>query len=107
MTIAQQTDIILLDEPLNNLDMNHAVRIMQALRQLCDKQQKTVVLVIHDINFAVNYSDHIVAIKQGKIFFEGSVEQVLTETNLENLYDLKFEIIRHQNSLLCNYFKLT
>ena len=107
MTIAQQTDIILLDEPLNNLDMNHAVRIMQALRQLCEKQQKTVVLVIHDINFAVNYSDHIVAIKQGKIFFEGSVEQVLTETNLENLYDLKFEIIRHQNSLLCNYFKLT
>ena len=52
MTIAQQTDVLLLDEPLNNLDMKHAVQIMRALRRLCDEHGRTVILVIHDINFA-------------------------------------------------------
>lgn len=106
MTIAQQTDIILLDEPLNNLDMNHSVKLMQALRRLCDEQEKTVIIVIHDINFAANYSDHIVAIKNGKLFAEGSVTQVLTEIQLNTLYNLNFEIIHNQNNILCNYFKL-
>ena len=54
MTIAQQTDYLLLDEPLNNLDMKHAVQIMRALRRLCDEQGRTVSLVVHDINFAAN-----------------------------------------------------
>ncbi|MEE3571808.1 ATP-binding cassette domain-containing protein, partial [Pseudomonas aeruginosa] len=65
MTIAQQTDCLLLDEPLNNLDMKHSVQIMQALRRLCDERGRTVVMVVHDINFAANYSDHIVAMKSG------------------------------------------
>ena len=63
MTIAQQTDCLLLDEPLNNLDIKHAVHILRALRRLCDEQGRTVILVIHDINFAANYSDYIVAMK--------------------------------------------
>src|SRR5690606_2693720 len=63
MVIAQDTDYILLDEPLNNLDMKHAVQIMKTLRKLVDERGKTVVLVIHDINFASVYSDYIVALK--------------------------------------------
>ena len=86
MTIAQQTDVLLLDEPLNNLDMKHAVQIMQALRRLCDEQGRTVILVIHDINFAANYSDHIVALKHGTLSFSGLSEEVVTETNLSELY---------------------
>ncbi|MGO2213824.1 iron ABC transporter ATP-binding protein [Psychrobacter alimentarius] len=107
MTIAQQTDVLLLDEPLNNLDMKHAVQIMQALRRLCDEQGRTVILVIHDINFAANYSDHIVALKNGELSFSGLSEQVVTESNLRELYDLDFEIIRSERGCLCNYFNLS
>ena len=56
MTIAQQTDYLLLDEPLNNLDIKHAVQIMRALRRLCDAHGRTVILVVHEINFAASYS---------------------------------------------------
>ncbi|ADZ91975.1 ABC transporter ATP-binding protein [Marinomonas mediterranea] len=105
MTIAQQTDILLLDEPLNNLDMKHAVQIMQALRRLCDEYERTVVLVIHDINFAANYSDHIVALKGGELHFSGPSDNVITEANLSDLYELEFDIVRGPRGCLCNYYK--
>ena len=104
MTIAQQTDVLLLDEPLNNLDMKHAVQIMRALRRLCDEQGRTVILVIHDINFAANYSDHIVALKNGALRFAGSTEAVVTEERLRDLYELDFEIARNERGCVCNYF---
>ncbi len=63
MTIAQDTEYILLDEPLNNLDMKHAVQIMQTLKMLAHKMNKAIVIVLHDINFASCYSDQIVALK--------------------------------------------
>lgn len=67
MTIAQDTEYILLDEPLNNLDMKHSVQIMKILRRLVKEMNKTIVIVIHDINFASCYSDRIIAIKEGKL----------------------------------------
>ena len=67
MTIAQDTDYILLDEPLNNLDMKHSVQIMQTLRDLCRQLNKTIIIVLHDINFASCYSDDIIALKQGEL----------------------------------------
>ncbi|QIL73785.1 ATP-binding cassette domain-containing protein (plasmid) [Diaphorobacter sp. HDW4B] len=107
MTIAQQTDVLLLDEPLNNLDMKHAVQIMQALRRLCDEQGRTVILVIHDINFAANYSDHIVALKDGALHFSGRTDEVVTEARLSGLYELDFEITRNARGCVCNYFNST
>ena len=104
MTIAQQTDVLLLDEPLNNLDMKHAVQIMRALRRLCDEQGRTVVLVIHDINFAVNYSDHIVALQNGALCFSGPAQDVVTESRMAALYGLDFEITRTARGCFCNYF---
>lgn len=104
MTIAQQTDVLLLDEPLNNLDMKHAVQIMRALRRLCDEQRRTVILVIHDINFAANYSDHIVALKDGTLHGSGPSAQVVTEPRLRALYELDFEVLRNERGCLCNYF---
>ena len=71
MVIAQNSDYIFLDEPLNNLDMKHSVEIMKILRKLCDELKKTVVIVIHDINFASCYSDYIVALKDGKLIKNG------------------------------------
>lgn len=104
MTIAQQTDCLLLDEPLNNLDIKHAVQIMHALRRLCDDHGRTVILVAHDINFAANYSDHIVAMKGGAVHCAGTVPEVLTEARLRELYGLKFEITHSERGCLCNYF---
>ncbi len=104
MTIAQQTNVLLLDEPLNNLDMKHAVQIMRALRRLCDEHGRTVILVIHDINFAANYSDHIVALKGGTVRFCGPVAEAVTETRLQELYGLDFQIIQGERGRLCNYF---
>lgn len=104
MTIAQQTPVLLLDEPLNNLDMKHAVQIMHALRRLCDEQRRTVVLVIHDINFAANYSDHILALKGGQIRFNGPSGETITEALLHDLYDLDFEILSNERGCVCDYF---
>jgi len=107
MIIAQQTDVLLLDEPLNNLDMKHAVELMRALRRLCDEQGKTVIIVIHDINFAANYSDHIVAMKAGQIHFSGTVADTITEEKLSDLYELEFAIVSDERGIVCNYFNPT
>ncbi|WP_050874728.1 iron ABC transporter ATP-binding protein [Comamonas testosteroni] len=104
MTIAQQTDCLLLDEPLNNLDIKHAVQIMRALRRLCDEQGRTVILVVHDINFAAHYCDHIVAMKGGAVHCTGTVPQVVTEARMRDLYGLDFEITHSERGCLCNYF---
>ncbi|QFQ88552.1 ATP-binding cassette domain-containing protein [Paracoccus kondratievae] len=104
MTIAQQTDCLLLDEPLNNLDMRHALRIMQALRSLCDDLGRTVVAVIHDINFAANHSDQIIALKDGRLHSSGTVDQVVTEAGLRDLYGLDFHILPRPHGRLCDYF---
>ena len=104
MTIAQETPILLLDEPLNNLDMNHAVQIMSAVRRLCEEQQKTVIMVVHDINFTANYSDYIVALKQGQVYFSGATHEVITEERLSGLYELEFEISQGKHGYVCQYF---
>lgn len=63
-----------------------------------------MILVIHDINFAVNYSDHIVALKNGALRFCGPAQDVVTETRMADLYELDFEITRNQRGCFCNYF---
>ncbi|MBF4296699.1 ATP-binding cassette domain-containing protein, partial [Vibrio anguillarum] len=73
MVVAQDTDYIFLDEPLNNLDIKHSVEIMQTLRRLAHEFNKAIVIVIHDINFASCYSDNIVAMKKGQVVESGKV----------------------------------
>jgi len=104
MVIAQNTDYVLLDEPLNNLDMKHAVEIMKTLRQLVDELGKTVVLVVHDINFASCYSDYIVALKDGKIAKEGGVEDIINGEVLESIYEMKFDVHHINNNRICMYY---
>ena len=67
MVIAQDTEYVLLDEPTNNLDIYHASNLMKIVRRLCDELGKTVILVLHEINYAAFYSDYICAFKDGKI----------------------------------------
>ncbi|TYR79966.1 ABC transporter ATP-binding protein [Priestia megaterium] len=92
MVIAQNTEYILLDEPLNNLDMKHSVQIMKVLRRLVDELGKTIIIVIHDINFASCYSDYIVALKNGKIVKEGATPDMITENVLKDIYDMHIPI---------------
>ncbi|WP_353096938.1 ABC transporter ATP-binding protein [Tissierella praeacuta] len=104
MVIAQNTEYILLDEPLNNLDMKHSVDIMKILRQLVDDLGKTVVIVIHDINFASCYSDYIIALNDGRVAKEGVVNEIITKNVLEEIYDMKFNIQNIEDSRICVYY---
>ena len=79
-------------------------QIMRALRRLCDEQGRTVVLVVHDINFAAAYSDHIVALKAGAVHCQGPVDQVVTAAHLQALYGFDIDIVQAARGLLCNYF---
>ncbi|WP_100332254.1 iron ABC transporter ATP-binding protein [Bacillus xiapuensis] len=105
MVIAQDTEYVLLDEPLNNLDMKHSVQIMKVLRRLTNELGKTVVIVIHDINFASCYSDYIVALKDGKVINQGSVDQMMDRNVLQNIYDMDMNIETVNNCKICVYFK--
>lgn len=104
MVIAQNTEYILLDEPLNNLDMYNSVQMMKVIRRLCDELGKTVILVMHDINFASCYSDNIVAFKNGKIKEIGITENIIKKNVLEKIYDMKFDIREINNKSICIYF---
>ncbi|HHO2026185.1 TPA: ABC transporter ATP-binding protein [Staphylococcus aureus] len=105
MTIAQDTEYILLDEPLNNLDMKHAVQIMQTLQMLAHKMNKAIVIVLHDINFASCYSDQIVALKNGRLVKSDLKDNVIQSNVLSDLYDMDIQIEHIRNQRICLYFK--
>tara|TARA_R110002124_G_scaffold1797_2_gene11335 strand:- start:249 stop:1007 length:759 start_codon:yes stop_codon:yes gene_type:complete len=92
MVLCQDTDYVLLDEPLNNLDMKHATAMMKLLRRAADELGKTVVLVLHDINFASCYSDCIVAMKRGKVVGQGDVQAMIDPVILSEIYDMDIQV---------------
>ncbi|OCG17835.1 iron ABC transporter ATP-binding protein [Gilliamella sp. WF3-4] len=99
MVLCQDTEYVLLDEPLNNLDMKHAVAMMKQLRRAADELGKTIVIVIHDINFASVYSDYILAMKNGKLIYQGAPKQIMSSKILEDIFDtpVNIENIKNQN----------
>ena len=104
MVIAQDTEYILLDEPTNNLDIYHATNMMKIVRRLCDELGKTVILVLHEINYAAFYSDYICAFKDGKVAKFGTVEEVMRKDVLSEIYDVDFEIMNINEKPLCIYY---
>lgn len=104
MTIAQNTEYILLDEPLNNLDMKHSVQIMQTLRSLAQKLNKTIVIVLHDINFASCYSDYIIALKHGELVRAGKNVDVLQTEVLRELYEMDVKVESVNGQRICLYY---
>ena len=104
MMVAQDTDYVFLDEPLNNLDIKHSVEIMHTLRDLAHKLNKAVVIVIHDINFASCYSDRIVAMKQGEVIKEGTVAEVVCKEVMESIYEIPFDIQEIGNQRIYRYY---
>ncbi|ATH63261.1 ABC transporter ATP-binding protein [Staphylococcus pasteuri] len=104
MTIAQNTEYILLDEPLNNLDMKHSVQIMQTLRTLAKTLNKTIVIVLHDINFASCYSDNIIALKNGELVRSGSNQTVIQSNVLRELYEMDVKVENVNGQRICLYY---
>jgi len=104
MVIAQDTEYVLLDEPTNNLDIYHASNMMKIVRRLCDELGKTVILVLHEINYAAFYSDYICAFTDGKIEKFGTVEEVMTKENLSKIYNVDFEIMEIEGRPLSIYY---
>ncbi|NEU05053.1 iron ABC transporter ATP-binding protein [Clostridium senegalense] len=104
MIIAQNTDYILLDEPLNNLDMKHSVQMMKVLKGLTEDLKKTVVIVIHDINFASCYSDNIIVLNNGKLVKDGLKEEIINKQLLEDIYKIDFNIKDIDGNKICVYF---
>lgn len=104
MVIAQNTEYIFLDEPLNNLDMKHSVSIMKILQRLVREMKKTIVIVIHDINFASCYSDYIIALKEGRLIHEGKTSDIINSPTLEEIYDMHIPIQYINNHRICVYF---
>ena len=104
MVIAQDTEYILLDEPTNNLDIYHATNMMKIGRRLCNELGKTVILVLHEINYAAFYSDYICAFKDGKVAKFGTVEEVMTKETLSQIYQVDFEIMEIEGRPLSIYY---
>lgn len=104
MVIAQDTDYVLLDEPTNNLDIYHASNMMRMVRRLCDELGKTVILVLHEINYAAFYSDYVCAFVNGKVAKFGTVEEVINKETLSEIYKVDFEIIHINGRPLAVYY---
>lgn len=104
MVLAQDTDYVLLDEPLNNLDLRHATSIMRLLRTTAAERGKTIVLVIHDINIAAAYSDRIIAMKDGEIVADGSPAEIMRTEVLSRIYDMEMQVAEVAGRYVALYF---
>nr|WP_086939792.1 ATP-binding cassette domain-containing protein [Thaumasiovibrio occultus] len=104
MVVAQNTDYVFLDEPLNNLDIKHSVQIMQNLKVLAHELNKAVVIVIHDINFASCYADNIVALRRGEVVANGKVDEVIQKPVMEDIYGITFDIHEQNGKRICAYY---
>ncbi|WP_380164912.1 ABC transporter ATP-binding protein [Jannaschia sp. R86511] len=93
MTLAQDTDLMLLDEPTTFLDLAHQVEVLDLLADLNEQQGRTVVLVLHDLNQAARYSDHLVAMKDGAVVAEGPPAEVVTEDLVREVFGLDCRVV--------------
>lgn len=94
--LAQNPSIILLDEPTAHLDINHQIEILNLLKRLNKEKGTTIILVIHDINLGVRFSDEVIMLDRGKILGKGKPEEVITKDNIQLAYNLKVEIDKNK-----------
>lgn len=104
MVLAQDTDYVLLDEPLNNLDMQHSVQMMQLLRRAATELGKTIVIVLHDINFAGRYADRIIAMKDGSVFEQGTPKEIMRADVLTRVFNTPVSMLDHPVCPFACYF---
>lgn len=93
MALAQNTPYLFLDEPTTYLDLNYQIEVLDLVKSLNREHQKTIVMVLHDLNLTARYADHLVALKQGKILAQGSPQEIMTADLVEQVFGLKNQII--------------
>lgn len=93
MALAQNTDILLLDEPTTFLDLAHQIDVLDLLYHLNQRQGRTIVMVLHDLNQACRYADYLVALRQGRIYAQGAPAEVMTEQMVREVFGLESRIV--------------
>lgn len=93
MALAQQTEILILDEPTTYLDLAHQLEILKLLEELNRKQGTTIVMVIHELNNAARFADHMIGVKKGQVVCQGTAHEVMTKENLKELFNIDAEIV--------------
>jgi iron complex transport system ATP-binding protein len=96
--IAQEPEILILDEPINHLDIKHKVKIMKLIKDLSIEKDIVVITILHDLNFSLKYSDYCILLKDGRIFDDGHPVDVLTKKNISEVYDVDVEIIGYNGN---------
>ncbi len=98
MTICQQPQVLLLDEPITYLDVGYQVEVMELVRELCDRLKITIVMVLHDMNFTARYSDRIYVLKDGKVHRYGTPDEVIERENLKQVFSIDSQLYRDQKN---------
>ncbi|GAA1734079.1 ABC transporter ATP-binding protein [Microbacterium paludicola] len=104
MVLAQDTEFVLLDEPLNNLDMRHSVQMMKHLHRAAAELGRTIVIVLHDINFAGHYADRICAVKDGRVVEFGTPDEIFTDDVLTRVFETPVRVIEGPAGPLAVYY---
>ena len=94
MALAQETDILLLDEPTTYLDLAHQLEVLELLVKL-NQEGKTIIMVLHDLNHAAHYADHLVALADGRISAQGTSHEVITEEIIRDVFGVESQVIPH------------
>ncbi|KFN90286.1 ATP-binding component of an ABC superfamily ferrichrome transporter [Tetragenococcus muriaticus PMC-11-5] len=105
MALAQDTEILLLDEPISFLDPAHQLEILYLLEEI-NRQGKTILMTIHDLNHAAQFSDYILGIKEGDLLLKGTPEEVFTRKHLSELFDIQPEVVlseKHHKPMILSY----
>ena len=108
MTLAQETDIIMLDEPTTYLDMSYQLEVLQVLEKLNKEKNITIVMVLHELNNACRFASNIIGLKKGKIICEGTPMEAITKENLKEIYgiDGKLQLSENKNYPICIDYEL-
>ncbi|HEM6509392.1 ABC transporter ATP-binding protein [Streptococcus sp. 2018WUSS102] len=94
MALAQDTDTIFLDEPTTYLDLNHQLEVLELLKELNQSRQKTIVMVLHDVNLSARFSDYMIAMKEGDIRYHGSVSNIMTTEILRDIFSIEPQLMQ-------------
>lgn len=105
MALAQKTPFLLLDEPTTYLDIKYQIEILELIRTINKNFQITVILVHHDINQAICYSDELVAMKEGRVLFKGIGRDIITKDALHQIYDCDIELVEHATQQIVLNFR--
>ena len=106
MALAQDTDTIFLDEPTTYLDMNHQLEVLELLKKLNQDSQKTIIMVLHDLNLSARFSDFLVAMKNGSIRYQGDAHHIMTSDILKDIFKIDAQLIEdpiHKRPILLTY----